>query len=342
MRGIQANRAMVMLAASLCGGFLSAKEYIQEPVKGEVHASTVLPLRDGGYVAAWFGGTKEAHPDVAIWGARRIGGVWENPRVLAKVNPESPHFNPVLRRADDGRISLYFKVGRNCSDWRTYLVESRDEGRTWSEPCELVAGDVWGGRGPVRNKCIRLKSGRWLAPASREFDPKSRSLKMLWRAFVDRSDDDGRTWTASPVFEMPDQKAGVIQPTLWVAPDGRVRAYLRSTTGHVWETESADDGVTWAPARETKLPNNNSGIDAVTLRDGRHLLIGNLHGNDARRSPITIAISNDGDSWTNLIDLEEDDGMEYSYPCIIETSDGRIVVLYTWHRKKIAYAILKI
>ena len=122
------DRVLIMALTGLWCGLLYAREYIQDPVKGEVHASTLLALKDGGYLAAWFGGTKEAHPDVAIWGSRRIGGAWELPRVFAKVNPGSPHFNPVLRRGDDGRITLYFKVGRNCSDWRTYLVESLDEG----------------------------------------------------------------------------------------------------------------------------------------------------------------------------------------------------------------------
>ena len=107
-----------------------------------MHASTILPLKgEGEYLAAWFEGSKESARDVAIRGSRRIGGKWEPVRTFAKVNPESPHWNPVLRRADDGRIELFFKVGRNCADWRTYVQESRDEGRTWSAARELVAGD---------------------------------------------------------------------------------------------------------------------------------------------------------------------------------------------------------
>ena len=124
---------------------------------------------------------------MAIRGSRRIGGKWEPVRTFAKVNPESPHWNPVLRRADDGRIELFFKVGRNCADWRTYVQESRDEGRTWSAARELVPGDVWGGRGPVKNKCLKLKNGRWLAPASREFDPADQwKLETLWRVFAEK------------------------------------------------------------------------------------------------------------------------------------------------------------
>ena len=119
-------------------------EFVAPPVTGHVHASTILPLKgDGEYLAAWFEGTKESAKDVAIRGSRRIGGKWEPVRTFAKVNPESPHWNPVLRRADDGRIELFFKVGRNCADWRTYVEVSRDEGVTWSH-VKLIEDDPAG------------------------------------------------------------------------------------------------------------------------------------------------------------------------------------------------------
>ena len=226
---------------------LLAQEFIAPPVEGHVHASTLLPLADGGYLAAWFEGSKEGAADVAIKGSRRRNGQWGPVRVLAKVNPDSPHWNPVLWKADDGRIVLFFKVGRNCSDWRTYVRESRDEGETWTPPRELVPGEVRGGRGPVRNKCLRLANGRWLAPASREIG--------RWRAFVDISDDDGRTWRASPEFPVPADapaKFGVIQPTLWSDAAG-VHALLRANDGWIWRTDSTDNGETWRELRRSRL-----------------------------------------------------------------------------------------
>lgn len=338
--------AVVSLAAVMASASFGAdaalhgvavREFVQEPVQGQVHASTLLPLGGGNYLAAWFGGSKEGNPDVAIWDSRRRFGRWEPPRVLAKVNPDAPHYNPVLRRADDGRISLYFKVGRNCSDWRTYLIESRDDGETWDSPQELVPGDVRGGRGPVRNKCLRLASGRWLAPASREIGP--------WRAFVDRSDDDGRTWTASTPVPMPepDGKAGVIQPTLWLSTNGLVRAYMRSNTGRVWETASADGGVTWRTACETALPNNNSGIDLAKASDGcLYLALNTASGNWASRSVLEVWRSaDDGAHWTPWRVLEKEPKGEFSYPCVIEPEPGKLAVTYTWNRRRIAFVELR-
>jgi len=54
----------------------------------------------------------------------------------------------------------------------------------WSQPGELVPGDI-GGRGPVKNKLIKLQNGDWLAPASIE-------TNTLWVCFVDRSSDQGK------------------------------------------------------------------------------------------------------------------------------------------------------
>jgi len=317
----------------LLNGSAFAAAFIQDAVKGQVHASTFVCLTNGIYAAAWFQGSEEGAPDVGIWGSRRIAGTWEEPRLIAKIQDDLPHWNPVLRVADDGRLCLYFKVGRNCADWRTYLTESVDSGKTWSAAKELVAGDCRGGRGPVRNKCLRLPSGRWLAPASREIG--------RWRAFVDRSDDDGGSWCASAEIGMPTNAptAGVIQPTLWTDENNVVHAYMRSDSGKIWESRSRDDGETWEGAAPTLLPNNNSGIDIVKSADGMlYLALNPTSGNWASRSTLEIWRSADeGKTWQAWFTLEKAEGGEFSYPCIREVRRGVLAVSYTWNRKRIAF-----
>ena len=326
------------------------QEFIAPPVEGHVHASTLLPLTDGGYLAAWFEGTKEGAGDVVIKGSRRRNGRWEPVRVLAKVNDDAPHWNPVLWRADDGRIVLFFKVGRNCSDWRTYVRESRDEGENWMPPRELIAGEVHGGRGPVRNKCLRLVNGRWLAPASREIG--------RWRAFVDISDDDGRTWRASPEFPVPANAPanfGVIQPTLWADASG-VHAFLRANDGWIWQTDSTDGGETWRELYRSPLENINSGIDCVRASDGRLYLV--LNGADpsgekgtwGSRSHLELRSSDDGGkTWQTCCVLANDalrqpDGRatEFSYPAIREPRPGVLAITFTWNRRQIRFIELRL
>ena len=110
------------------------------------HASTVLPLPDGTVLSAWFGGSYEGEGDTSIWTARRADGVWSVPVPIAHV--EEPHWNPVLQRLPDGAIRLYYKVGAVIAQWRTMVCASRDGGRTWDIPRELVPGDRAGAAAP--------------------------------------------------------------------------------------------------------------------------------------------------------------------------------------------------
>ena len=85
------------------------------------------------------------------------------------------------------------------------------------------------------------------------------------------------------------------------------------------------------------LPNPNSGTDAVTLADGRHLLAYNH--TEQGRSPLNIAVSADGATWMPSLVLETAPA-EFSYPAIIQAADGKVHVTYTWKRRKIAHVVI--
>ena len=279
------------------------------------HASTLLKIGPDRFLAAWFGGTKEGNGDVAIWFTRGNEEHFEEPKILAQ--SEEAHWNPVLFRVDEKKIIIFYKVGNEISKWRTMYRVSEDNGETFGEEKELVPGDQ-GGRGPVRNKPIRLKSGRILAPGSTE--------QGIWKAFVDRSDDDGKTWNKSqeveisqleyksgertvgkddssiPVSEQSFYGRGVIQPTLWESIPDQVHMLLRSTEGMIYRSDSKDGGDTWTEAYATELPNNNSGIDMIRSKDGKLFLVYNPVGvNWGDRTPISLAVSkDDGKSWEKI------------------------------------------
>jgi hypothetical protein len=129
---------------------LKCKEFVFEDDRPflSCHASTLVELDNGDTLAAWFGGTAEKNPDTAIWYSRRKDGNWSYPQVLA--DEEGIAFwNPVLFKAPDGRVFLYYKVGENDSKWYTKYIVSNDDGISWNKPEELVPGDI-GGRGPVK------------------------------------------------------------------------------------------------------------------------------------------------------------------------------------------------
>lgn len=310
------------------------KEYIYDlnnPPTPQAHASTVLKLRNGDLLAAWFGGTEEGNPDVRIWLSRRRNGTWETPFVLLD-DLSWTHWNPVLFENSRGEVLLYYKSGaEKIEEWKTYLAVSRDGGAHFSPARELVPGDV-GGRGPVKNKPIRLSDGALLAPGSVEL-PGGEGY-----CIIDRSEDEGYTWQASriPMETHPedDPKLVLIQPTLWESPDGCVHALMRSKSGCLWRSDSSDGGRTWCTAYPTGIPNNWSGVDLTTLPDGTLALVSNP--TVKRRFPLTLGFSTDGgETFTNALTLEDHMG-EFSYPAVIADGD-RIWVTYTHDRRGIAF-----
>jgi len=299
----------------------------------QCHASNLLRLEGGNFLVVWFGGTREKDDDVGIWLSRGRPGKWTDPLEVAKLR-DVPHWNPVLFQPENGPVHLYFKVGKEIDHWETLLMTSSDGGASWTEASELVPGDK-GGRGPVRSKPIVLSNGDWLAPASHEDN-------RVWKTFVDRSTDQGKSWEAGEYLALDREKVpgeGVIQPTLWESEPGKVHMLIRSSGGQICRSDSEDYGKTWTPIYNTRLPNPNTGIDVTQFDDGTLALAYNRDDeNWGARAPLSIALSEDnGQSWPRLLDIETgapDD--EFSYPSIISFGDT-IAVSYTWQRQKIAF-----
>ena len=313
------------------------KEWIfTEKITDSCHASTVLPLDDGSVIAAWFAGSSESDDDVKILtSVRGTDGKWGEP-IRVSADPNVAHWNPVLFQNDDGTITLYFKVGKNTQYWKTYYSTSTD-GKVWATPKELVPGDNSGGRGPVKNKPIRLKNGTILAPGSTEIDDK-------YRCFVDISTDNGKTWNRTPEINssfLRFFKVPMIQPTLWESKDGSVHMFTRTKVGKIYRSDSYDGGKTWCTAYPTNLPNNNSGIDLDTDDSGRIFLVYNPVGIPGIRTPLALAVSlDDGKTFTKIKTFET--GLaEYSYPAVVVKGDT-IHITYTYERDYIAYWQIKV
>jgi predicted neuraminidase len=292
----------------------------------ECHASTIVETSPGEFFASWFGGSREGAKDVAIWGARWKEGKWEAPIEIAR-EPNYSTYNPVLFHTKDKKLWLYYKFGLSPSTWNGAKISSVDGGRTWANKEYLPAGVY----GPIKNKPLVQADGTIISGTSVESD-------YAWTAWVERSTDNGQSWTKHGPIVYPDHAKGIIQPAM-VTIGKTMRMYLRSTQkiGFITYSDSKDGGKTWSSAKITNLPNPNSGIDAVTLKDGRIVLIYN-HTSKGR-SPLNIAVSKDGDKWSDPIVLESEPG-EYSYPAIIQAADGKVHATWTWKRKRVKHAVI--
>jgi len=336
----------------------------------QCHASTIVHGVESDLLLAFFAGTREGTADNAIYlvrgsrhhqgGEQKSAGVptpswsWSAPTALT--DAQVAHWNPVLAWSPRGRLTLFYKRGSPISRWQTWRATSHDDGRTWSQAVELVPGDR-GGRGPVKNPPLALASGRWVAGASVEAAGLSAGT-ATWDCFADVSDDDGDTWTRStnvPIDHDAINGPGVIQPTLWNGREGLV-FLMRSSTGRAWRSVSTDEGDSWSPGEETNLPNNNSGLCAALLPDGRVICAHNTSEIPwGPRNELALSVStDDGSRWTQVKLLDslrastsritpDDNGVdtdgegELSYPTIIVNADD-ILVSYTRQRRHIVVA----
>ncbi len=290
----------------------------------QCHASTIAET-PGGLVAAWFGGTKEGHQDVGIWLSRQVDGSWTAPVEAANgvqsAQLRHPCWNPVLYQTPGGPLLLFFKVGPSPSKWWGEWMSSRDAGKTWSKPERLPEGGI----GPVKNKPVLLPSGALLCGASTEHEG--------WRVHFESTADGGKMWhRTAPIND--GKGVGAIQPSILLHGGAKLQALGRSRQGKIWSAWSEDAGKTWGPMELLNLPNPNSGTDALTLRDGTHLLVYNHTATG--RSPLNVSRSKDGRAWTRVLTLESERG-EFSYPAIIQSGDGMVHITYTWKRQRIRH-----
>ena len=305
----------------------------------ECHASTIVE-KEGLLVAAWFGGSHEKNKDVGIWVSRNVQGTWSKPKEVANgiqdANLRYPCWNPVLYQPDNAPLMLFYKVGPSPSEWWGMVITSEDGGITWSKPRPLGEGRHGKLLGPIKNKPVSLTDGTLISPTSMEFE---RENEDFWRVYFEVSTDGGNTWEATD-FINDGVAFDAIQPSILFHPGKELQILCRTQQGVIAQSWSHDYGKSWSELTATNLPNPNAGTDAVTLMDGRHLLVYNHTTREGEfpkgRNMLNVAISNDGIKWSPIITLERKQG-EYSYPSVIQGSRGLVHITYTYQRKSIKY-----
>jgi alpha-L-rhamnosidase len=308
---------------------VSSSQFIYDTASfASCHASTIVETPKG-IMAAWFGGKFEGDRDVNIYASWFINNRWSTPTLIADgfINDSIRYacYNPVLFLTSKNELLLFYKIGPNVQGWTGWMKRSTNYGVTWSKPERLPDGIL----GPIRNQPYEI-DGMLVCPSSTE--------KNGWKVHFEYTPDAGKTWTKGPDLNDANPITG-IQPTMLRHSNQILQALTRSQNGTANETWSFDNGKNWSALQQTGLINNNSGIDAITLQDGRHLLVYN-NCKAPSRSPLNVAISKDGKNWEPLLELENEVGAEFSYPYVIQTADQKIHITYTWKRKKIKHVVL--
>lgn len=290
------------------------------------HVASIAEAPNGDLLVVWGAGSRELGEDTVIVMSRRRAAesTWSLPVVVAD-RPGHADANPVLFVDDRGEIRLYYveMFGDTFCLGQVKLRVSRDNGQTWTEPDNALDAICV----MVRNKPIVTRRGRWILPAY---------IQGVYAAQFWLSDDQGESWqSTAPILRYP---STTLQPAVVELDDETLFSLMRRSGegGFTWEGYSRDGGVTWTVRPRQDLPNPDSGLDLIRLATGELLVAYN--DSPASRTSLAVAVSRDrGVTWSAPKSLEAGNG-EFSYPCVIQTDDGIIHVVYTHERTAIAYA----
>jgi len=317
------------------------EEFIGDSFSRFNHASTIAETPNGTLVVAWYGGSSEGDDSVSIWASRNDGYGWSE-RVEVDNGSGDATWNPALFQPSTGPLLLYYKYSGTPGSWLGAVQKSFDNGKTWSgriqlPECGCSYLSSYGGRyiGPVKNKPLELPDGTLLCGSSTEHDG--------WQVHMEFARGD---YTND--FELIGPLGGGegIQPTFLVHTDDyqTIQAICRQHSGeHPKTTWSYDMGRTWTDLTDLDI-NTNVGLDAVTITNPNneqnrwHVLAHNPSG----RSPLSIAVSQDGVNWNLAIpELDKENGESMDYPSIIQTADKMLHVVYSWRgHAKIKHVVI--
>jgi predicted neuraminidase len=310
------------------------------------HVSSICELPGGRMAAIWYAGSREGASDVGIYVATRDAGVsnaWSTPvssvthqsageetfRYVKKVG------NAIVFAGTNNQMHLLYVTtgfgGWSCSQLN--LKTSTDGGATWSRSRKLGLSPFLNISELVKNPPTPLADGGFIVPIYHEVIAKFSEL--LWL----QPRKDGFDVVKTRAFG----GRTAFQPSL-VALNETSALMLNRSAGSVKKihaTRTSDGGRTWSALETIDLPNSNSGLDAIRLSDGRLLLV--FNDTDSDRDNLRLAISSDdGVTWKRAATLVAEPKEEFSYPTVLQTSDGLIHVTYTWKRKGIKEATFNV
>jgi predicted neuraminidase len=306
-----------------------------------VHAASLTTLPDGNLLAVWYGGTREGAKDVALYQATfdQRSRTWSPPRVLTEpkeVQQELGRYirkvgNPVLFTDSSGKIWLFF-VTTSMGGWSTSMVNyktSEQAGESWSATRRLISSPFLNISTLVKGEPFQWADGTLGLPVYHEFLGKFGELIRL--------NDQGQ------VMEKIRLTNGrhSLQPVIVSFDEENGLAFLRNCgdpSGGILAQRTADAGENWSSLSSLSLPNPNTPVAALLLRDNSILLAYN-HSSSNRRHLWLARSTNAGQTWQQLHALEQTDrtDAEFSYPALVQSGDGIVHMLYTWNRTHIKH-----
>jgi len=334
---------LIAPSAGFAGGLRVERLFGPEVKTGPYkHPARIEALANGDLYAVYYGGAGEYATDTGLFGSRlKAGGrKWSPPTRIAH-DPFRSLGNGVVWQSPEGLVWLFYVVryGATWSSSRVQAKVSHDNARTWSDAFPLVSEPGM----MVGNKPIVLHNGDYLLPLYQETGEDTERIGADSGGLFLRYDVKQREWRRMGRIR---SATGNIQPAVVEVRDNFLVAYLRrggdyepTTNGWMIRAESQDGGATWSEGVNARFPNPNAALDFIKLASGNLLLVFNDSMNE--RTPLTVALSPDGDkTWPWRRNVAEGP-YDYAYPMAVQTRDGKIHLIFTSHdRTVVNHAVL--
>ncbi len=214
-----------------------------------------------------------------------------------------------FRMKDDRKfVDSEFKVG----NWAKYaepvgaeIAESTDGGKTWEKPYEI--GKTWFCSAPVR----KLPNGSLILGLYGD------SENHINHGGSIRSMDGGKTWEPPVTIDKDATVSLDAETDIIPLKDGRLMAFLRSSTANMHFATSSDNGASWSKVTDIGFKGHSPHV--IRLRTGEIVL--------SHRLPNTsIHISRDeGRTWQGPFEIDNVIG---AYPSCVELHDGSVLIVY--------------
>lgn len=330
---------------------LFISDFASHGSSNEVHSAAAIELENNNIMAFWYGGTREGHKDVTIykniWNSTT--GQWgqETSIISREITRDSTSRyirklgNPVVTRGADNSIWLFY-VSVSVGGWAGSAINlsiSHNEGQSWSPSKRLISSPFLNLSTLLKGSPIHYSDGTTGLPVYHELLGKFGELLKLdsYGNVIDKTRLSWGKTSLQPVIipGSPTQAVNLMR-------------YQGDAPHRILFQTTQDAGLSWSPVEKSQLPNPNAGIFGLKLFNSRQLLLA-FNNDEQEREDMTLASSDDnGKTWQVRKIIEQnrleipDNARQFSYPWLLQTKNGNIHLLYTWHKSHIKHIVFNL
>jgi hypothetical protein len=298
-------------------------DFIYNPVgfDGHVHASSICE-HNGEIYTAWYAYKEKEHEggQIVVSKYNKTTGDWPKGQFILKSTQGASTGNPVIF-SYQGSLHIFFVILKSFywDSAEIYHVQRDEATKEWGSINKVNTPEAM----MIRHRPLVI-NGKGIVPA---YDEKSMSTVLY------EFTNEPANWSKYSEFE-----GQYIQGDLIAFNDMEWQMYLRCAgeNNKVMKALSTNKGLNWDFARETNLHCPLSGIAAIKLDSG-NIIVCNNNTEKHQRWPLSLSISiSKGAFFEPTWDVDTSE-IELSYPSLLQSSDGKIHLTYTYNRKMIKH-----